>query len=411
MRIGLLSFRLGGLDGVALEAQHWQKVLTRMGRRVIPIAGGFEGKTTGIEIPLLHFLNPKIKKITHVLFDDKRFSVSKLRPEIQSISEIIERQLESVLTEERVKILIVKNVFSLPVNLPGALAVKQVVEKTGIPTLARHHDFAWERARYELPRLEQAAEIIPRSPNVRHTVLSKFARKQFFTRTKLRARVITDSFDFLVPPAKKDAYNRDLPERLGLDPKSKIILQSTRIIPRKHIEHTLELASRLKTPVQVLFTNHNAGDEPGGYLDKVKRLARKLRVKAIFANSHIGPERTRVNGRKIYSFWDPYLFADLFSYPTDLEGFGNQFLEAVAFKLPIFINRYPVYKTDIEPLGFETIAINESVTENAVRRVDKILSGRTNPTSMVEKNFRLGKKHFSFETLEKKLKRLIHDLS
>ena len=45
--------------------------------------------------------------------------------------------------------------------------------------------------------------------------------------------------------------------------------------------------------------------------------------------------------------------ADLVMYPSIYEGFGNALLEAFYFKVPIIVNRYPVWVRDIEPKEFQ----------------------------------------------------------
>jgi glycosyltransferase involved in cell wall biosynthesis len=60
----------------------------------------------------------------------------------------------------------------------------------------------------------------------------------------------------------------------------------------------------------------------------------------------------------MYSFWDVYAFADLVTYPSLWEGFGNQLLEAIGGQLPIVLFEYPVYRVDIAPLGFSVISLD-----------------------------------------------------
>ena len=52
---------------------------------------------------------------------------------------------------------------------------------------------------------------------------------------------------------------------------------------------------------------------------------------------------------------DVYRHADLVTYPSLYEGFGNAFLEAVYFRKPIVVKRYSIFITDIEPKGFQII--------------------------------------------------------
>ena len=55
------------------------------------------------------------------------------------------------------------------------------------------------------------------------------------------------------------------------------------------------------------------------------------------------------DGRKIYTLADIYPHADLVTYPSSIEGFGNGFLEAIYYKRPLVVNNYSIYESDIKP--------------------------------------------------------------
>ena len=84
------------------------------------------------------------------------------------------------------------------------------------------------------------------------------------------------------------------------------------------------------------------------YMATLINKMRKQRVKFKFLFSRIAHDRMERQGEKVYSLWDAYVFADLISYPSTFEGFGNQFLEAVFAKKPIVLFKYPVFKEDIK---------------------------------------------------------------
>jgi glycosyltransferase involved in cell wall biosynthesis len=100
---------------------------------------------------------------------------------------------------------------------------------------------------------------------------------------------------------------------------------------------------------------------------------------------------------------------DLITYPSLYEGFGNAFLEAVYFRKPLLVNRYEVYIMDIEPKGFDVIAIDGFLTPRAVQEVRQVLQDGDRRRAMVEKNFELARKHFSFQTLRRSLSILLTD--
>jgi glycosyltransferase involved in cell wall biosynthesis len=101
----------------------------------------------------------------------------------------------------------------------------------------------------------------------------------------------------------------------------------------------------------------------------------------------------------------------LVTYPSTYEGFGNALLEAVYFKRPVIVNRYPVYNADIRPLGFEFIEIDGFVDDSCVDRAHELLRNGGAKDGAVrevaEKNYQIAQEHFSLEVLEKKLKELL----
>ena len=68
---------------------------------------------------------------------------------------------------------------------------------------------------------------------------------------------------------------------------------------------------------------------------------------------------------------DAYLAADLITYPSLYEGFGNALIEAVFYGIPVLVNRYPVYDADIRPLGLRFVKVDGAITEETVAEVRK----------------------------------------
>jgi len=65
--------------------------------------------------------------------------------------------------------------------------------------------------------------------------------------------------------------------------------------------------------------------------------------------------------------------ADLVSYPSHHEGFGNAFLGAIYFSKPVVVNTYAVDAHDIDPSGFETIEMTQLVTKDIIEQTREIL--------------------------------------
>ncbi|RMG98024.1 MAG: glycosyltransferase family 1 protein, partial [Candidatus Dadabacteria bacterium] len=116
---------------------------------------------------------------------------------------------------------------------------------------------------------------------------------------------------------------------------------------------------------------------------------------------------TNDRGEPLYTIDDAYRAADLVTYPSGYEGFGNAFLEAIYFRKPIVVNRYSIYVADIEPRGFDTIEIEGFATRRAVDRIREVLSDPERRAAMVDRNYEIARKFFSFEVLEEKLLHLI----
>ena len=97
-----------------------------------------------------------------------------------------------------------------------------------------------------------------------------------------------------------------------------------------------------------------------------------------------------------------YQSANLVTYPSGYEGFGNAFVEAIYFKKPIVVNRYSIFVEDIEPCGFDVIPFEGFVTKEIGDRIMQFMeSGRVR--AAVDRNYELGLKYFSYEVLEQKL--------
>ena len=126
-----------------------------------------------------------------------------------------------------------------------------------------------------------------------------------------------------------------------------------------------------------------------GYQKQLSELVKKANIKCRFIGDRVGFSRKIQGGRRIYNLWDCYLNADFVTYPTELEGFGNQFVETMYFKKPIILTPYAVFVADIAPLGFETVVLPHAVTTEAVDQVKQLIKDKAIYQKMVEKNFLL----------------------
>ncbi len=213
--------------------------------------------------------------------------------------------------------------------------------------------------------------------------------------------------NFEKQPPKIDEYSADFREQIGIKPDQKLILQPTRIVKRKGIENAIELVSNLDIPAKFVIT-HDAGDEGYAYQKRIETYAKAMGVDIAFINDIISSTRSKTkDGRKTYTISDVYPHADLITYPSTFEGFGNAFLETIYFKKPIVVNNYSIYFTDIKPHGFRVIEFDDFITPDVVKKVEDILKNPKEYEDMVEHNFEVGKRCFSYNLLELKLKNII----
>lgn len=409
-RIGFVATRLSGSDGVSLEVAKWAKVLSELGHECFYFAGESEWPAErSYVVSEAHFDHPTIRKLNIDLFDDYRRS-PETSEQISKLKKHIKGQLYDYCRRFDLEMLVIENALSLPMNVPLGLALTELIAETGIPTIAHHHDFTWERPRYAVSAAEDylSASFPPTLHSIHHVVINSFAERQLALRTGISSTLIPNVMDFETPPAKPDDYANDLRAELSIPEQAHFLLQPTRIVPRKRIEQAIELTRRLENH-SVLVITHHSGDEGDNYENYLREYARLLNVDVRFAASHFAPERGNGSqGEKIYSLEDAYRQADLVTYPSVVEGFGNAFLETLYYCRPIVMSSYEIFKTDIQPKGFQVITFEDYVSDDCVRLSRDILEHSSRAEEMTNHNYELGRRHYSFNVLERALESLIH---
>jgi glycosyltransferase involved in cell wall biosynthesis len=159
-----------------------------------------------------------------------------------------------------------------------------------------------------------------------------------------------------------------------------------------------------------LVISHASGDEGYDYENRIREYSKIMKVDTVFVSEIINERRGRTKtGKKVYTLDDIYPYADLVTYPSNFEGFGNAFLEAVYFKKPIVVNNYSIYATDIKPKGFSVIEIDGYVTDASVEQTKEVLRDKKLCKNMVDHNYETAERYFSYKVLQQKLKNLIAD--
>jgi glycosyltransferase involved in cell wall biosynthesis len=359
-------------------------------------------------VPEAHFEHPEIRAIQSALFGHQRRSRATSQS-VQSLHNHLKEQLYAFVDAFDLNLLIVENALAIPMNIPLGTALAEFVAETKIPTIAHHHDFGWERQRFAVTAASdyQLGAFPPVLPSIEHVVINSAAARQLALRTGLSSTLVPNVMDFGTPPPQPDDTTAGLRSDLEIDPDKALLLQPTRIVPRKQIERAIELSRRLKVPC-TLVISHESGDEGVAYRDYLVEYAQLMGVDLRLAAGRIAHQRDRLaDGRMIYSLADIYHQADLVTYPSAIEGFGNAFLEAVYYRRPLVVNAYPVYQRDIRPRGFRVIEFDDLITQQTVDEARAILEDEAEAIEMAEYNYALGRRHYSYELLEQHLGTLV----
>jgi glycosyltransferase involved in cell wall biosynthesis len=404
-RIGFVSTRFAGTDGVSLETLKWVNVLNGMGLDCFCFAGESDWlEELSYIVPEAHFEHPTIQKLRSDLFDDYIRSPETTQS-VERLKNHLKEHLYKFIKQFDIELLVVENAMAIPMNVPLGLALTELIAETCIPTIAHHHDFAWERPRYAVNAADDylRAAFPPTLKSIYHVVINSYGQQQLALRTGASSTVIPNVMDFESPPPEPDGYEADLREVLGINPDEFYLLQPTRIVPRKRIERAIGLAKRLELPCTVVIS-HASGDEGTDYADFLREYIELLDVKVVFAENIFADERGLTpEGNKIYSLGDAYQPADLVTYPSTIEGFGNAFLEAIFFRKPIVMSTYEIYRIDIKPKGFNVIEFGDFITEETVLKTRELLLNPQLADEMCDINYKIARNHYSYANLEKLL--------
>ena len=410
MRIGLVSTRLAGVDGVSFEVAKWELVLNRLGHETRLCAGELAPERLDQRlIPEMHFTHPPAQAVSTAAFDP-RANPAQVRAEVDRLAAELLPKIGAWLDEEAIELLIVENAWAIPMQLPLGVALARLVGERGLSTIGHHHDYFWERERFTtciVPELLDEA-FPPDLPTVLHVSINGVAAADLERRRGLHsAAIIPNAYDFDVPPTERDDYSRSMRAELGMGSHNKLFVQPTRVVPRKGIELAIQLVSRLRDPHAHLMITSPAGDEGMEYMAQLHMVADRLGVDLRYAADRFAHRRYHHGPKRIYALSDAYLEADMITFPSLYEGFGNALVESVYFGKPLLVNRYSVYETDIRPLGFRFVELQGAITNEVVDEVQALLADPERRAANAIHNFELGRQHLSYEMLESRLRSLL----
>jgi len=309
--------------------------------------------------------------------------------------------------------------------------------------VCHNHDFWWEDSGEVYPTCPEVVAFFeehapPVAPNVRHLVINRIAQDELRRRKGVASRVVPNVFDFDQPAWVRDDFNADFRDAIGLRPGDLFLLQATRVLDRKGVELAIDLVAQLNRPeyrrrleAAPLYDGRRFGKEDrivlvcagyvegiglsGSYVESLVAKAAELEVDVVWCGERVKHARGQDEQGKLYSLWDAYVGADLVTYPSSWEGWGNQLIEAVFARVPVVLFEYPVYVSDLREAGFRVASLGDTLgprderglvtvppdaLRSATEQVVRSLQDADARREAVAHNVARARERYSFEALE-----------
>ena len=358
-RIGIVSFRLGGSDGVAIEARKWSTALETSGHSVTRIAGEFGDATMGsdVHIPAIA-LAPRQDA-------DPAADLATLTSALNALD-----------------LLIVENLFSIPMRQEASALVAQAVRTWGGPVLCHHHDPAWQR-----PHLAHIKDLPPDLGRLTHVVINELTARQFAHRG-MSASVLRNHFAFDAPLGNRTTGRAAAAVLAGVDVDEDTIiaLHPVRAIERKNVPAALDAARALRSATGRPVLYWLAGGAEDGY---GSQLDRHLAVAGV----------PWIQGMAC-SIADAYAAADVVVFPSTWEGFGNPNIESIQAEKPLVAGIYPA-ADELRSLGLVLPSMFE------IDQVGRWLGDPQAWREVAARNLQIARRHLNLSDLPDRLNPLI----
>lgn len=190
----VVSYRLGGIDGVSVEAAKWIGALRALGLTVWTVAG--EG------------------------------GADRVVPGLGAWTEEPPDRGALAAALDGADVVVAENICSLPLNPAASAAAAEALR--GRPALLHHHDLPWQRS--------GMGDAVPDDPHWVHVAITDLSRRQLEER-RVGAVVVRNCFA-LEEGGDRHAGRADV----GVADGTRLALQPTRAIRRKNVPAGLEVA-------------------------------------------------------------------------------------------------------------------------------------------------------------------------
>jgi len=309
MEAVIVSYRLGGDDGVSVEAAKWGWGLRQLGFTVRRVAGTISGPRQRDDVELAGLaLDAAVPP-----------SPADVRAAIGDAD-----------------LVVVENICSLPLNAGAARAVARAVEGHTGRVVFHHHDLPWQRR--HLRELEH--EFPPRLAGARHVTINLRSRRELEARG-YAACTVHNYFDFDAPEGERAATRA----MHGFADDDLVLFHPARAIERKNVPGGIRFAAALAA----LFPDRRirywlSGPAEDGYGPTLERVLERATVPVTLARPPTAA--------------DGYAACDVVVFPSTWEGFGNPVIESIVARRPCAAFRYPVL-AEILATGVRVLSTEE----------------------------------------------------
>lgn len=431
--------------GTAVEAKKWDDYYQYLGFELYRC----HGSVTGTSDNQKHLVLPEIHPghNSNVLLRQSLIrgltTPNEAFAEVERRSDNLYITIRNFLSGHDIRLIHVDLALAYPISLPLTMALYRLIAIDGIIALSRSLDFPWERE-YLRGMSSLIYRICPAvHPRIYHMTLTQLAFDNLRMRyPNAEGGVYPSLFLFNAPAGCPQIES--LRQSYGIDPSSMLLLQPSRVTFAKGIHHSVHLAGSLLQLLggkACIFVTGEVSPTWQEYWSILEDIADGYGVQLVSAKEKLEGlffvEDDSLIGR--HTITDAYMAADIVTFPSYTEGWGNPVIESVAAKRLIFSNCFDVMKNEFLPKGFDFFLISENVdlrpiiqivaqgSRKSIRdnllgvydfytckipnriqdRLGAVLQSPHSQKDIVEENWRIGNKEYGMHKMINQMSQLV----